>query len=376
MHLAWFRSQTLNPADPLDAIAQLIDALRAHHAVEIIDESRAHDIVWRQHRDPFDVCVYELDDSPGSRFMSPYLLRYPGLTLLLSSTLTANWAWALQEAGRVQDLGSDHTFARRGLRPMLRVPLLASRLVGVPHRALAATLAYEVPEAHIETFAPGLRALPPTTLTIVGAVPDVVTFGSIAPDARQRARIERAAQRARDAGTRVNLLLDADARRVLRESHVLLALHWPMHGRLLSDAVAAMATGLVPIVLETLETSDWPSLDPHTWTPRNRIGSEAPACITLDVLDEEHSLMLAMRRLAVDAPLRARLGAAAHERWRNHLTLERAVESVERLLEHARSSAPPERPPDWPSHIAGDATETARGILREFGLTVDLLETT
>ena len=37
-----------------------------------------------------DLTVYELEDRPASQFIWPYLLRYPGLTLLLNSTLTAS----------------------------------------------------------------------------------------------------------------------------------------------------------------------------------------------------------------------------------------------------------------------------------------------
>lgn len=391
MRLAWFRPSPLReqpPAagDPLDTTAQLIDALRAHHTIDLINEARAHDMVWQRLRDPFDLSVYELADIPGCQFIWPYLVRYPGLTLLHNSTLAASRAAALYAERRAQDLQAERVFDGRGTCRMLRVPLLASALVAVHHPALAATLADEYPEARIRSFTGGFRigpdAVPGTgTPAHRDGMPGVVTFGCVAPNAHHRGLIERAAQRARDAGAILHLLLEDDSRRVVEESDVVIALHWPPGGPFLADAVAALATGRVAVVLDTLDTADWPSLDPRSWQRREDGGSAAPVCIALDLLDEEHSLALAMRRLAADTALRAQLSAPAQGWWREHFTVARAAESFEPLLEEARqeiSTRPrhgpvPDRPADWPSHLTADGTEAARATLEEFGLTVDVL---
>jgi hypothetical protein len=65
------------------------------------------------------------------------------------------------------------------------------------------------------------------------------------------------------------------------------------------------------IVLETTSTADWPALDPQTWQPRG-FTLDPPIVVSIDPRDEEHSLMLAIRRLSNDAALRQRLADAAY----------------------------------------------------------------
>jgi hypothetical protein len=102
------------------------------------------------------------------------------------------------------------------------------------------------------------------------------------------------------------------------------------------------------------------------------VATDAPIVVTIDPRDEEHSLMLAMRRLASDATLRDRLGRAAHAWWQTHATPAHAAAAWNQILEEAASLAPPARPSDWPKHLGADGTELARAILDEFGLTSDL----
>jgi len=142
----------------------------------------------------------------------------------------------------------------------------------------------------------------------------------------------------------------------------------------MAEGLAAMAAGRVPVLFETIETSDWPSFDPQTWQPRDPVGSRSPVSVTIDLRDEEHSLMLVMRRLAGEPHLRARLAAAAHEWWRTRHTRQQAADTFEPLLEEARASAAPPRPRGWPAHLDSESTETAAQILGEFGVTVDLFD--
>ena len=60
-------------------------------------------------------------------------------------------------------------------------------------------------------------------------------------------------------------------------------------------------------MLETEHTAGWPALDPQTWQPRGWTG-QPPVVVSVDPRDEEHSLSLALRRLASDAALRDALG--------------------------------------------------------------------
>jgi hypothetical protein len=125
-------------------------------------------------------------------------------------------------------------------------------------------------------------------------------------------------------------------------------------------------------VLETEITAGWPALDPQTWQPRGW-SNQTPIVISIDPRDEEHSLSLALRRLATEPALRDALGSAAHEWWRRHATLDHAVQAWRSILAEAVTATPTSRPSNWPTHLTADGTERARELLSEFGATVDFL---
>ena len=135
-------------------------------------------------------------------------------------------------------------------------------------------------------------------------------------------------------------------------------------------ALAGMAAGKAVVVLEAEHTAGWPALDPQTWQPRGWTG-QRPIVVSVDPRDEEHSLSLALRRLASDAALRHELGTAAHEWWRQHATVDHAARAWRSILAEAATLTPPQRPGNWPRHLTADGTERAREILGEFGDTVD-----
>lgn len=336
MRLAWFSpapaapSGSASPA-PTDDLGLLVRALASRHQIERFDDRRAHDFVPLQARRPFDLCVYELDDTPATQFVWPYLLHYPGLTLLRAGSLHRSRAAVLERQGRLDDFAREFAFdhpgatppvargARRIARggwPMVRVPLLASRLTVVPFEPTAEMLRAEYPEARITSAMPGVEPLG-----------------------------------------------DDDERLVVD------ALHWPPAGRALTDALAGFAARRAVLVFDSPETVDWPSLDPQNWAPRTGTARPiAPICVTIDPRDEAHSRRLAHRRLEADAGLRTRLAEAAHAWWRAHATVPAAAARFEAILADAGAAAPPPRPPDWPPHLDDDGTATARRVLSAFGM--------
>jgi hypothetical protein len=177
--------------------------------------------------------------------------------------------------------------------------------------------------------------------------------------------VERAMRRAVDAGAAVEWMRDAPAGEVLRSADLIVALQWS--GAPYATALVAMAARKPVVVLETEVTAAWPALDPQTWQPRGPAASAPPIAVSIDLRDEEHSLMLAIRRLASDPRLRATLAAAAHEWWREQATVAHAVASWERVLADAVALAPAG------SDRAADGSERARAILDEFGVGVDFL---
>lgn len=369
MRIAWFRPRRSASAD--DAIAPLLHALGSRHVVDLIHEAQGHDMVWAHHRGVYAINVYELDNTPDAAFMWPYLLRYPGLTLLLNSSLVASRSAALFRERRSERLQEERDFPGAGSWPLLWPALGASRLVVVPHRGSAAALAAEYPAAHVapvDLVCPGPeQPLPPPAA-------ERFTVGCIEPSPAIRALVERAVARARDIGVTVDVCPAEEAAAVIAGSHLVLALQWPASGRPLSHAVAAMAAGRPTVVFDTIETADWPAWDPQTWQRRDVADPTAPACITLDIRDDEHSLVLCLRRLTTDPVLRAALASGARAWWETHAAPDVAVAAFEQLLETARQTPAPPPGANWPPHLLDDATGLARRTLHEFGFDLDRLD--
>ena len=338
MRIAWFRPTATDNTDPLDDTAALIDELRAAHDIDIVVERDAHDFVWQQQLRPWDLCVYELDKTRSHRFIWAYLLNYPGV-LLLRSTDIAH----------------------------LRVPLLASRVVVTSSAGGAEVIQAMHPEVHVRA-APLCGGARRSTESEVGSGPRTVRFAVFDSRSRGGDVIGRAVQRARDAGATFDLVeQDADAG-MLSQCDVVIAPGWPPMPHVPAAVLAGMAAGKAVVTTEVDATAEWPAVDPQTWRPRGLATGEQPIAVTVDPRDEEHSLMLAIRRLSSDASSREQLGAAARIWWQTHATPAHAAAAWNQILEEAVRLSPPPRPDDWPPQFGADGTELTREILAEFGL--------
>jgi hypothetical protein len=379
MNIAWFRDRVPDPADPLDDTSALIEALRATHAIDVFVDADAKDFVWRHALTPWDLCVYELDNTRAHQFAWAYLLNYPGIVFLKNRTLHDSRAAALDREDRMDDYRAELRFSdgagppmtwkgqhhtARGSWPMLRIPLLASRAVVVPHASVARSLQETYPEARV-------RCAPSTANFQLPAskeseAQDGCRIGVL--DSSRLAVVERAVHRAREAGAVVELMTGESTGHVLAACDVVIALTWPAADAPLTAALAGMAAGKATVTYDLETTTDWASLDPQTWRPRGSATADEPLAVTIDPRDEEHSLMLAIRRLASDAPLRAQLGRAGHAWWQAHATPAHAAAAWNQILEEAASLAPPAKPGDWPAHLNDDGTRLAADILAEFRL--------
>jgi hypothetical protein len=92
--------------------------------------------------------------------------------------------------------------------------------------------------------------------------------------------------------------------------------------------------------------------------------------VAIDILDEDHSLRLAMRRLAIDAALRAELGAAGRRYWAEEHSMPRMVEDYRRALATAAARPSPAGP--LPPHLVDDGGRVLRRVLAECGLATDV----
>jgi hypothetical protein len=373
MRIAWFRADAPQPTGPLDDTGALIEQLRSMHAIEVFTAANARDFDPTDVRAPYDLAVYELDNTPAHAFVWPYLLRYGGVLQLRTLTLHDSRAASLLRVRRAQDYVEEFVFnhgpwpgqppavppAYPGDWPMLRVPLLASRVAVVSHPSAAETLQRAYPGARVRvarTGVPGALEVRPDA----GVVPGTpVTFGAIPADRFDV--VGRAMARARQAGAPAELIGDASPERLLQAADVMVSLRWPPRDEPQTPALGAMAAGKPVIVLEAPAAANWPALDPQTWQPRG-LTADAPIAISIDPRDEEHSLMLAIRRLSADAVLRAQLGDAARGWWRTHATPGHAADDWERILAEAALLHPPTPPADWPGHLTTDGTGQARAI--------------
>jgi hypothetical protein len=405
MRVAWFRAlrepqlavgatqaSPLRVVDLFDDTAPLLAELASTHEIEVVDEGSAHDFVWKAFRRPYHVCMYELDDTARHHFIWPYLFHYPGLLWLRTLTVHESRAAILEHEQRIDDYVTEFRFnhgappallpgpSRRVGRanwPMLRAPLTASKLVVVPHASTAASLRMEYPDARIRHVPTGMpNFVDPDQAGGAGSAPrsneHSRTLMVGVPGVEHRDMMQRVMHHARAAGLDIELLDAAAPHGMLRRADVVLALDWPPAGRPLTPALAAMAAAKPVVVFETEVTADWPALDPQTWRPRGRQATE-PIAISIDPRDEEHSLMLALRRLSADEALREQLGAAAQAWWRAHATVRQAADRWNQVLDEAASLTPPPRPADWPAHLTANGTELARKILAEFEQSVDFL---
>jgi hypothetical protein len=359
MRIAWFRDTTPDSADPLDDTAAIIGELRAAHHIDVILEQNAHDFVWQQYRRPWDLCVYELDSTRSHQFVLAYLLNYPGVLLLRSADV-----------------------------PHLRVPLFASRVTIAPSTSGAERLQAMHPAINVRSAGPigsvpnwprenesGDTHVPLArsreAAEAVNAHP--VRFAVFDQRARDRAVVSRALQRARDAGAEFDVIKPGADAHMLSHCDVVIAPGWPPMHHAPTAVLAGMAAGKAVVTMEMEATAEWPAVDPQTWRPRGLgLEEEAPIAVTIDPRDEEHSLMLAIRRLSSDASSREQLGMAAHAWWKAHATPAHAAAAWMRILDEAVRLSPPPLPDDWPSPLAADGTGLARSILAEFGLASDL----
>jgi hypothetical protein len=98
--------------------------------------------------------------------------------------------------------------------------------------------------------------------------------------------------------------------------------------------------------------------------------SSDPICVAIDILDEDHSLVLAMSRLARDGALRAQLGRAAREWWRRTHSVDAMVEDYVQLIGEAAALPPPAV--ELPAHLRADGTRTLHALTAPLGLSAVL----
>jgi glycosyltransferase involved in cell wall biosynthesis len=391
----------------------------------VLDSYDAHDFVWRHRREPYDLVVYQLGNAPCHDFMWAYLVHYPGMVVLHDIKLHQARAAHLLRERRQNDYRAefwfDHSGAPRdlveyaihGLRgpvyylwSMTRAVVRTARLVAVHGNRAAADLLDEHPGAAIEALRMGVASpgahrdertairrrhnIPenafifavfgkmtaekriPSILRALAALKDPRVYAMFVGDALALPGFAQdAASLGIDNNTRsIGYVAHEEIDAYLQAADAALCLRWPTAGETSASWLRCLAAGLPTIVSGLAHLSDLPLLDVHTgqW-PRD---GRPPVALSIDLLEEERLLPLAMQMLASDRLVADRVGAAGHEHWAAHHTLEMMAADYRRAIERAASRPAPEVH-DLPAHFTdGYESRTAR-IASHFGVEIDVL---
>ena len=389
----------------------------------------AHDFVWRHAQLPYDLNVYQFGNSSHHDYEWPYAFRYPGLVALHDTHLHHARAALLLRELRASDYRTEFAFDRpagpAGLAelavhgfdsplyyrwPLVRTLVATARLVithGVDTAAELRSHFEDAPDLadRVSSVALGegervtdarareAHARVRAKYGIPGNAVLFGVFGGIAPEKRIDQIID-AFEAARPAVPSARLLLagapaphydlagalaarngsaaivvtgylesDDDLTDHLVACDATFNLRWPTARETSGPWLRALAAGRPTVITDLLHLRGVPSIDPRTWRPNQ---SADPICVAIDVLDEEHSLRLAMRRLGTDRSLRDSLGRAAVEWWSREHTVERMADDYERAMDDAQRRQPAERL-DLPAHLRDACEKTLRSAAADFG---------
>ncbi len=307
--------------------------------------------------------------------------------------------------------------------PLVRLVVESARLTLVHNRRVAAELIERHPTAAIEAIEMGVRDSTPQDSSAAAAVRArhnipaeavvVAAFGGITPEKRipellraadalaaphpelhvmlvgaavehfdvgaaiaQHAIHLRAARFGGQVGPRVHrigFVSDADLGAYLATSDICACLRWPSNRETSASWLRCLCAGRPTIVTDLTHMGDVPTLDPRTWRVVDAAGAgkRPPIAVSIDVLDEDHMLRLALDRLVTDRHTREALGRDARAWWEARHRLEDMASAYERVLTLARGRAAGAI--SLPTHLTEDGTGHARKLVTDLGAQVDFL---
>lgn len=387
----------------------------------------AHDFLWRAARGQYDLPVYQIGNSHLHRYIWPYAFRCSGLVVvhdarvhharaeaLLSQHRTSDYrdefAWCHPDvhadAAELAVLGIDGPFFFQW--PMVRGVVETARLVAAHSAGAARLIAGEWPHRPVMLVALGegpdrpdlegwrrqfrrAHHLPETAvvfgvhggLTGEKRVLEVLAaFSATRPwaddarlllvgtaDATLGLEHRIARMGLEDVVHQFPSLAADDFDRSIAACDVTLNLRWPSALETSGPWVRSLAMSRASVILDLPHQGHLPVLDPRTWkrhapTDDLEAGADARAiAVAIDVADLDHSLRIAMRRLATDAALRDRLGGQARRWWEREHTVARMVGDYEQAIARAASAPAPAASPDWPPHLVPNPAAPIRDWL-------------
>lgn len=146
-----------------------------------------------------------------------------------------------------------------------------------------------------------------------------------------------------------------------------LNLRWPTAREMSGPWLRMLAAGLPTVVVDSVHHTDIITLDPRTWRCHEPLQTLEPnpelqaVAVAIDILDEDHSLRLALRRLASDADFRAQLGATARQYWESNCTVARMTAEYNRVIARAMTLPIPDAA--LPAHLRPNAQAHADSLI-------------
>ena len=407
---------------------------RRGHSIETFTETNAHDFVWKQRRIPYDLTVFHLGNANCHDYVWSYLFRYPGVTVLHDAQLHQARAlflthrWKPRRGDYLAEFHANHPEAppdagelvAAGLGgslyhhwPMVRLVIESSRMTLVHNGRLRNELGEKYPNARIEQLDMGVRDLVGSHGQVRteecairrrhGIPADAIVlaaFGGITPEKRIPVII-RALSAVAQHHPRLQLMLvgstaahydvrqDADRWGVVDRVHVTgfvadeelpaylaaadvcACLRWPTNRETSASWLRCIAAGRATIITDLSHLVDVPTIDPRGWRVLDTAGdARVPVAVSIDLLDEEHSLQLALERLATDAAMRARIGTAGRRWYEAHHRLEPMADRYEQVLAAAGTLPAPRVV--LPPHLVDDTSRYVTALAESAGVAADL----
>jgi len=407
--------------DVFVATADEVDAARETGAPARY--ATAHDFPWRHHRAPYDLTIFQMGNSWCHDFMWPYLFRYPGLVVLHDGHLHHARAWSLLRRRRFDDYRAELAFnhpelpreaaeaALGGLGgtlyyfwPMLRSVVASARAVAVHSAALADEIRGDFPHADVHVIRMGVPAVAPRSDEVLsvrerlGFAPTTLVlaaFGGVTPEKRLRPLFDAVAvarryhsdlrlllvgpthphydvmPEAQSAGvadliTITGFVADDVLPAYFAAADIVSCLRFPSAGETSASWLRALAAGRATLVSDLPQHAALPTLDPRSWTvmSANPSAGSAPIAVSIDLLDEVHSLTLALKHLATDPERRRSLGESAKHYWAANHTVDLMASDYRGVITRAALRPAPEV--SLPPHLRPDGMEHLRELLAPF----------
>ena len=432
--IAHYTAELLPLLSRLYEIDLYTDCVHPHSSIDsLVNVYDAHDFVWKQKQTSYEHVIYQLGNATCHDYMWPYLAHYPGHIVLHDGHVHHSRARSLLSKKRHDAYRAEFVFSHsdcppsvaelgvQGLLgnltyfwPMLGIPMTVARSISVHNSRLAEELQRHYSHSTINTIRMGVSD-PTSTLKgstrnstrdILGFSSKHVVFaayGGLTPEKRIP-QILRAVEKLKQTHPLIRLLLvgnpathydakadahalgighlvrftnyvaDADLPEYLAAADVCLCLRWPSTGETSASMIRCLAMGKPIITTDLALNRDMPMLlTPWAWTlshPWKDSINAKPLGVAIDILDEDHSLEITLRRLCDDASLRNQLGVRARQYWETNHRLEMMAEDYDKLLvkDVAATMTPYSTIPVADNYIH------VNNLLCMFGVTPDILK--